>query len=612
MTHVVLRCFPFAGSPATRAPFLPRPSGERAGVRGLLKRRFNRSPATRLSLASLLQLALLPSIASAAAPTLTHVTPPGGRRGEAVAVKCQGKFDWPVSVDAPGLNVTVDKESSQLQVAIPPGLAADRAWIRLYNAEGASTSVPFLIGDLKEIAEKEPNNSTKAPQNLEDSSVTINGVLSKSDVDAFAVKLEAGQTLACALDANTRLGSPMDAILQVARPDGFVLAENHDDVGLDPRLIYQSDTAQTVVVRIFAFPSEPNSTISFFGTDSNQYRLTITTGPYVSHAVPLSAPVTEPGTVELFGWNLPPASRAAAYPLAAQDGILLEYEPLAEARLPAEAQPGFLAFPGTAGSARLRLVPWMAVSNVGTSSASSPLPLTLPVSVTGRLALPRQVDRYQLNLTKGQKLLISAEGRELDFPVVPVLNLIDPAGAVVATFEDASPKKLALISFTVPKDGQYELTIRDRHRLGGERHFYQLTARLDEPDFELTASAETLVIPHDKPAELTVNVVRRGSGVGPITISAAGLPEGVTADEVVSETKGDSAAKVKLTFKSTGVAFNGPVQITGVVKEPNEIRHRARTAPRLGACFESLWLTSIAKPEEKPPAAPPADPPPAK
>ncbi len=567
------------------------------------------SPAT---LAALLQLALLPSLAFAAAPTLTHVTPPGGRRGETVAVKCQGKFDWPVSVDAPGLNVTVDKESGQLQVAIPAGLAADRAWIRLYNAEGASTSVPLLIGELEEIAEKEPNNATKAPQKLEDSSVTINGVLSKSDVDAFAVKLEAGQTLVCALDANTRLGSPMDAILQVATPDGFVLAENHDDVGLDPRLIYRSDTAQTVVVRIFAFPSEPNSTISFFGADSNQYRLTITTGPYVSHAVPLSAPVSEPGTVELFGWNLPPASRAAAYPLAARDGVLLENEPLAEARLHSGVQPGFIAFPRTAGSTRLRLVPWPAVSNVGTSSASSPLPLTLPVSVTGRLAQPRQVDRYQLNLTKGQKLLISAEGRELDFPVVPVLNLIDPAGSVVATFEEASPKKLALISFTVPKDGPYELTVRDRHRVGSERSFYQVTARLDEPDFELTASAETLVVPHDKPAELTVNVVRRGSGIGPISISAVGLPEGVTAEEIVSETKGDTAAKVKLTFKSTGVAFNGPVQITGVTKEPQEIRRRARTAPRLGASFETVWLTSIAKPEEKAPAQPAADQPPAK
>jgi epoxyqueuosine reductase len=42
--------------------------------------------------------------------------------------------------------------------------------------------------------------------------------------------------LVAAVEANTALGSPMDAMLQVVSPRGFVLAENNDDIHLDPRL----------------------------------------------------------------------------------------------------------------------------------------------------------------------------------------------------------------------------------------------------------------------------------------------------------------------------------------------------------------------------------------
>ncbi|MEZ5948980.1 MAG: hypothetical protein R3C12_07165 [Planctomycetaceae bacterium] len=78
----------------------------------------------------------LTNLASAAAPTLTYLFPGGGQRGSTVAVTCTGKFDWPIRIDAPGVVVEPGEKSGQLTITIPSDLAADRVWIRLYNAEG--------------------------------------------------------------------------------------------------------------------------------------------------------------------------------------------------------------------------------------------------------------------------------------------------------------------------------------------------------------------------------------------------------------------------------------------------------------------------------------------
>ncbi len=548
--------------------------------------------------------ALLAGPANAAAPTLTHVFPPGGQRGTTVTVKCHGKFDWPVSISAPGVEAVPGKDAGQLELTIPAELAADRVWIRLHNAEGASAATPFLIGSLKDVVEQEPNNSPGKAQAIADPAITINGFLDKSDVDGFAVDLAAGETLVAALEANTMLDSPIDAILQVATEAGFVLAENHDAVGLDPRLAYTAPQAGRVIVRVFAFPSKPDSSIRYFGSEACIYRLTLTTGPFITHAAPLSVPQAEPGSVEVFGWNIPPGTTLPVLPI--NDGGTHdrgEFEPQGDLRLASGIRPGIVFAPGFGGSARVRLTPYASASTVSDGSDAPSEALSIPGAVTGLLARPKEVDRFRFPLTKGQKLILLGEGREQHFPVDLHLRLLDPAGGVAAILEEPSRKRVPLLNHTAAREGQYELEVRDRYRTGGERSFYQVTARLDEPDFELTLPADAAVVSVDKPAELTVNVQRRGSGVGPITIQAAGLPEGVTAEPVVSEIKGDTASKVKLKLVTSGAAFSGPIRVEGTAGEPTDIRRLARTAPRLGTCFESLWLTAVPQPAGDKPAA---------
>ena len=97
-------------------------------------------------------------------------------------------------------------------------------------------------------------------------STTVNGRLAKAgDVDGFAVSLTRGQTLVASLEAERPLGSPMDAVLQVVSPEGLVLAQNDDDVGRDPRIVFEAPSTGTYIVRLFAFPAKPDSSIRFAG-----------------------------------------------------------------------------------------------------------------------------------------------------------------------------------------------------------------------------------------------------------------------------------------------------------------------------------------------------------
>ncbi|HEY3966727.1 MAG TPA: hypothetical protein VGM05_19345 [Planctomycetaceae bacterium] len=538
--------------------------------------------------------------AGAAPPTLTHVFPAGGQRGAKVVVTCTGKFDWPAQVVAPGVDAAAAAESGKLEIAIPADLAADRVWLRLYNAEGTSAAVPFLIGQLPELAEQEPNNTTGNAHSVAESNVTINGVLKKADVDGFAVRLDAGQTLVAALDAHTRLGSPMDAILQVAASDGIVLAENHDDLGLDPRLAFTPGKAGTFIVRLFAFPAAPDSTIAFHGGDNYIYRLTLTTGPFITHVMPLAAPLANPGEVEALGWNVPPGTKLSVVSFGgARLAGNQEYEVLDELRKSPDARLGFVFGQGMAGCARVRLTPYNVIPAVATPDANNPTVLPLASTVTGCLKAPRQTDAYRIPLLKGQHVVISVESSELELPLDPVLQLTDPKGAAVAEVDDTGKSRDAVLAHAAALDGDYRVTISDRSRQGGARCLYLLTARLDEPDFELSVSTDALVIPADKPAELAVKVRRHKSAsgnVGPITIQAQELPPGVTAAPVVSEPTGGKSEEVKLTFTAVGQAFSGPLRIIGKASQPKELERSARTPEKLAVSHDSLWLTVIAKP----------------
>ena len=259
---------------------------------------------------------LVSSTASAKPPQVDAFFPAGGQRGQTVAITARGSFEsWPVNawVDDPQLRVAVGEKAGQLNVAIDADAAPGVRLVRLFNSDGASVWTPFVVGVIPERLEQEPNND---PSNAEkiDLPVTVNGVLGSSgDVDVFAVRLRAGETLVASVEANRTLASPMDGLLQVLTSDGYVLQQENDSPQLDPQLAFTAPREATYLIRVLGYPATATSSIQLAGGDKFIYRLTLTTQGFLDFTLPLAVqrPVAEssaalpPPELRMFGWNIP-------------------------------------------------------------------------------------------------------------------------------------------------------------------------------------------------------------------------------------------------------------------------------------------------------------------
>jgi hypothetical protein len=572
-----------------------------------------------LSLLPFAQVLLFASpLLFAAPPKVTYLYPAGAQRGQAVVVTAGGDFPtWPVQVwlDRPGVSFAAEKDKGKFKVEVANDAAAGIYWMRMHNADGAAVMRPFVVGTLPEVMESETNDLPDKPQVLEPRTV-LNGKLGKTgDVDGYRVDLTRGQTLVAAIEANSRLGSPMDAVMQVCalsdshgKTEAFVIAQNHDAVGLDPQIVFTAERDGAYLVRLFSFPATPDQSIRFAGGDDYIYRLTLTIDPYIDHALPLAVP-REESQVQLGGWNLGTITTAIVPPLSAEASVLT----------PPDEPQAWIWRPEAAGAVLVPRVEHPTVTGVSE--------LTPPMTVSGRLAKVGQVDLYSLEAKKDKKLRFKVAAKALGYPTDAVLAVLDSAGKPVAEADDASrDDRDPILDFTPPADGRYMLALRDLANRGDFRLVYRLTAEPVEPDFSLTLAADSFVMEKGKPLEIAVNVNARDGLKEPIEIRAIGLPDGVTAEPVKFEPTGEaqppqsgdgrrsrrsstpqaSGPTVKLVLKADDAASAGgfPIRIEGRRRgesaELSSFAQRKNAEPRsarfslnlpLGSSHYAAWVT---------------------
>ena len=109
-------------------------------------------------------------------------------------------------------------------------------------------------------------------------------------------------------------------------------------------------------------------------------------------------------------------------------------------------------------------------------------PLELPVQLNGQI-MPGDVDRFHFRAQKGQKLVIETQARRL-IPyladAVPgwfqaTLALYDAKGNEMAFVDDYRFNPDPVLFYKIPKDGEYELEIRDSIYRGREDFVYRIT-----------------------------------------------------------------------------------------------------------------------------------------
>ena len=516
----------------------------------------------------LCQICLWPIQHADAKPVLEAFTPRSIKIGIKTELTASGKFSsWPIKVwtDRPGLEFELG-EKGKLSVTTSGKVAPGIYLVRFLDSTGASEPIPLIVDFADSFVEKEPNESPQQ-SNLVTSPVNVSGVLAKSgDVDCYQVECKKGQTLVASVRANPLWGATMDGIVQICNQRGFVLDQNDDKLGVDPRLEVKIPQDGVYFVRVFAFPAAPNSTVRFAGGADYRYLLTISNRSTFLFPQPL----TDKAKGE--HWS-------ACGPNDPQNVVKKELR-----------KSVLFYSPGSAGFFELSRSPEKAIS-ISESNRASNTVLAVPFDFSGMISQNRQWDFIRFQGEKGKEIRLRVDARRYGFELDPVLTLFDENGKQLLNKDDNAKTDPDLVTeFTPGKDGIYFARIKDSADAGGPDYRYRLRVEPVKPDFQLIVDATSFELTAEKPLEIEVSVIRENGFNLPIEISVVGMEAEQIGKTVVSEPKGDSSKKIKLNLEAKS-SFQKIVKIVG--RADGQIRQASVALPS-GRQLDRFVVTSIA------------------
>lgn len=517
------------------------------------------------------------SAAQAAVPSLKSVFPAGGQRGTTVEVTLEGGLEkGMVWVEGGGVTFTppTDKGLTKAMIALEaePGLRL----LRVFNAEGVSEPVRFMVGTLSEVIEVKPNQAPIQAPLFEPLPVWINGRIDRAgELDHFAFQLKKGQTIRIEMYAYT-LGSPIDPLLHVLDEKGTRLATASDGRNLDPMVTFTAPADGRYTVQLAGFVHPPASEVSFTGGGTVVYRLLLHPGPLATGVYPA---VVAPPTFTRRGLGL-----AKHLPLGERlqkvwvpDGVL-PVEVLAAAASPqVEVEPNDVADKATVLAA-------------------------VPAVVGGVMEKGADRDRFAFPVKKGQKLRAEIFAQRLGLPLDATLKVFDEAGKSLGVSEDQKDVADPAFSWTVAADGIHQVEVADQFHRGGEGNDYVLEVAEVTPSFEATlAEGKPLKVVRGKKLELKVNVKLLDGWKEPLLVRVLGLPAPLSVKEVSVPEKGGD---VTVAIEPAGDVVPGTHPFALVITTRDgaqskvatfDLRGENRRGTSQSDRDETLWLTVTEK-----------------
>lgn len=519
-------------------------------------------------------MVIVTEVALADAPTAVYLFPAGGQRGTDVQFRLGG-YDLhdgcPLEMVGSGLSPAprvkpadrtrwfegpvIPLPDSQAQESYPRdhvgqvSIAADASLgyckARVWNSQGVSNWLNFIVGELPEIVEEEIDGAPLPVAVV--LPVTINGrMFPREDVDIWSFEARAGVSYICEVVAE-RLGSPLDSRLKVINPSGRSIAANEDHFGKDSLLHFKASESGLYQIHI--------QDANFGGLQHYVYRLTITDGPYIESVYPLGGRRGSNIVLDATGQNLPQGALAVQLPTTGLDtskhhwstqlsiaGQRTNSLPLELSDLPEvlEAEPND------------------SVEHITTSQT-----VAWPVVFNGRIDQAGDIDTWRFHLRKHETLDIDVHAARLGSRIDSVLSLYNLAGTELATNDDFDKGQSdSRIVFTAPEEAVYTLSIRDRfaHR-GGPGFAYRiyLQANDSQPDFDLHMAQDVVNVPRKTELKLKVKAIRKNGLNKAIAIAVNGLPEGVT---VTGTTIAEKKSETDLVFRAADSAPLGHTAVT--------------------------------------------------
>lgn len=529
----------------------------------------------QLSIQMLITIFFFVSIAHAqVAPQLTSISPRAAQRGQTIEVTLVGKnIDESANIwlSKEGIKAVIKKKApvagvrftgSGISANIPndPRLVLSfeiskdaplgNHQIRLITPNGVSNPQNFMVGDLPEMNEQEPNSTTDEANMLE-LPVTVNGAITSiEDVDIYYFNLKNGARLICDIFAQ-RIGSPLDSYMVLYDPNGTEVVKSLDGNGLDSFIEYTTQQAGKYTLHI--------RDVRYQGGGNYLYRLNIGELPYLQSVFPLGGKRGAANTVNISGANL-----------GSVNAIQLDISP--------DASLGIQEL-RVSNPNGLETNPYpFAIGEFNETNEKEPNDalnqenkIGTPITVNGRIEKAGDVDRYSIKVEKGTSLVFDVKARQFRSHLDPVLTIYshvsgEAEGSVkeqVLRMNDDASGTDARLAFTFPEAGDYGISIRDLNNSGGSNFPYRLTIRTLKQGFGLSVNADNPRISRGGTLMLTASVARIDGFNGALRFYSPDLPKGFVFSPTILYT-GQNQALLTITAPVDAELGLHPFSIVGV------------------------------------------------
>ncbi len=447
---------------------------------------------------------------------LDAVFPAGGKAGSTVEVRLFGadlETTTELRFSHPGITGKRKPGSPPadhlFEVTIAPDVSAQMYDVSARGPLGLSTIRTFCVGQRGESSEVEPNDqpAQATPATVD---TVLNGRIGRpTDVDSYQFRAAPGQRVIADCFAR-RIDSPLLPVLEILDSRGRRVAFDRAGRTSDALIVFDPPTAGDFVLRIYDQ--------SYRGGDEFVYRLQLHTGPLSLAVLPDAGLAGEKQSLDLLGLNLPGETTAGGRwrrfdlqrkALAVEfprDGLQydrnLPVTPI-EAALDSFSTP--VAGDASPLSARLhfaQVAPQR--EQEPNDSPSAAQRLMVPAEIAGQFATVGDVDRFEIEVKKGEPLWIEVFAERIGSPVDATMSLdFIPAGSETASRiaqvddQPAAPLPLAFENptddpstrFDPTADGRCVITIRDLYgqNRGESLMTYRLRVTRPDPDFRVVA-----------------------------------------------------------------------------------------------------------------------------
>ncbi len=439
----------------------------------------------------------------------------------------------------------------KINVSISAGAPLGKRELRLITGTGLSNPQYFMVGELPEFHEIEPNDITLVDETRYELPVVLNGQIMPGDVDRFRFKANKEDDVVMVTSARELVPYLADAVPGWFQATLTLYNSKDIEVGYSDDYKFHPDPVLNYKVpQNGSFGLEIKDSI-YRGREDFVYRIAIGKLPFITSVFPMGCRQGEKVTVALEGWNLP------------QETLVVDATDL---------QPGRHSVSIRGETLLSNSLPFVvdtlpeSLDKEPNNDRENAQQLRPPLIINGRIDEPGDRDVFRFEGRKGGKIAMEVLARRIHSPVDSFLKLTDADGKQLMINDDTVDKGAGLATHhadsllyaELPKGGAYYVHLTDTQNKGGSAYGYRLRISARRPRFDLRVVPSAI---NGRPGQIkpiTVYALRRDGFTGEIALKLKNPPPGVTLSGGYIPA-GEEKAEVHLTLP--GIPSEEPLRL---------------------------------------------------